>query len=64
LLQPEEVKNANLSDVMGALANFGFHGLKEEDLGRLYGVDAHDEELAVMAETAAYFHVAYKVRTP
>ena len=48
-------------DVMGALVQFGFHGLGEEDLGRLCGADAHEEELIVMAETAAYFHVAYEV---
>lgn len=52
---------ANLNEVLGALANFGFQGLKEEDLGRMCGVDSHEEELAVMAETSAYFHIAYKV---
>ena len=55
------MRSANVHQVMGALANFGFHGLKAEDLGRLYGADPHEEELIVMAETAAYFHVAYKV---
>ncbi|EKM56257.1 uncharacterized protein PHACADRAFT_140877 [Phanerochaete carnosa HHB-10118-sp] len=53
-------EDANIHEVMSALARFGFNGLKEEDLGRLYGADSHEEELIVMAETAAYFHVAYK----
>ena len=54
--------NVNLNTVQNALANLGFSGVKEEDLSHLYGVDLHEEELVVMAETAAYFHVAYKVR--
>ena len=53
--------DAHLNDVMGTLAQFGFHGLGEADLGRLCAADAHKEELVVMAETAAYFHVAYEV---
>lgn len=43
------------------LARYGFTGLKEEDLGKLHEVDQYEEELIVMAETLAYFHVAYKV---
>ena len=36
---------------------------KEKAAGFLTGADVHEEELIVMAETAAYFHVAYKVST-
>ncbi|GJE98371.1 P-loop containing nucleoside triphosphate hydrolase protein [Phanerochaete sordida] len=60
-LQPVQIpESANVHELMSALAGFGFTGLKEEDLGRLRGVDPHEEQLIVMAETAAYFHVAYK----
>lgn len=38
--------------------------IQKENVARfLTGTDAYEEELIVMAETAAYFHVAYKVRT-
>ena len=51
-----------LRDVLAALSNIGFQGIKEEDLSKLHGADPYEEELIVMAETSAYFHIAYKVR--
>ena len=54
--------NDNLvTQALNTLAHLGFGGLKAEHLSRLYNVDHYDEELTVMAETAAYFHIAYKV---
>ncbi|KAJ3559507.1 hypothetical protein NM688_g311 [Phlebia brevispora] len=38
----------------------GYAGLEEADLARLRGPDPYEEELIVMAETSAYFHIAYK----
>jgi hypothetical protein len=51
---------------MQSLADMGKTDVKKESAIRLLqgAENAHDEELIVMAETAAYFHVAYKVRTP
>lgn len=48
--------------MLSALAAIGLSGLKVEDLHKLRGTDSWEEELIVMAETAAYFHVSYKVR--
>ena len=42
------------------LAAQGF-SITEKDLAKIQGGDQYDEELTVMAETSAYFHVAYKV---
>jgi hypothetical protein len=47
---------------MEALANMNRGDIKKENaVSLLQGSDVHEEELIVMAETAAYFHVAYKV---
>lgn len=56
-IDPEDI-----SDALSALSMAGYPGLKESDLPRLLGPDPFEEELIVMAETSAYFHVAYKVR--
>ena len=50
-----------LERALCALAELG-HGLSSEDLGRLLVPDPYDEELAVMADVRAYFHIGYKVR--
>ena len=42
------------------LAAQGF-SITEKDLEKIHGDDQYDEELMVMAETSAYFRVAYKV---
>ena len=42
------------------LAAQGF-SLTEKDLAKVRGEDQHDEELMAIAETPAYFRVAYKV---
>lgn len=36
--------------------------MTEESLAKLNAEDGYEEELIVMAETSAYFRVAYKVR--
>lgn len=48
-------------NIFAALATAGYPGVKESDLPRLLGEDVYEQELIVMAETSAYFHVAYKV---
>ena len=45
-----------------ALSAVGYSGLTEADLAKLRGADTYEQELIVMAETSAYFHIAYKVR--
>ena len=42
------------------MAEIGYTGLNPGDLGRLVQ-DPYEEELNVMADVTAYFHVAYKV---
>ena len=55
--------NATLvQQALGTLAQLGYEGLKAEDLGRLIQADPFEEELNVMADVMAYFHVAYKVQ--
>ncbi|TCD67241.1 hypothetical protein EIP91_000370 [Steccherinum ochraceum] len=56
-LHSEGVQTA-LSHLVGAASDF--QGLKVEDFAKLLGPDLYEEELIVMAETAAYFHVSYK----
>ena len=51
----------NISIALQHLAAAGFTGVGEEDLKRLRKPDTHDEELEVMAETRAYFQIAFKV---
>jgi thymidylate synthase ThyX len=43
-----------------ALAEAGFAGLRVSDLARLLPPDSFEEELVVMADVRAYYHVAYK----
>ncbi|KAF9220695.1 hypothetical protein BS17DRAFT_810582 [Gyrodon lividus] len=42
------------------LAQAGYKGLRVEDLVRLLPPDGFEDELTVMADVRAYFHVAYK----
>jgi len=44
-----------------ALATAGYANLQASDLARLLPPDAFGEELVVMADVRAYYHVAYKV---
>ncbi|KZT66613.1 hypothetical protein DAEQUDRAFT_714663 [Daedalea quercina L-15889] len=48
------------SDALALLTQLGYKGLRLEDLGKLNPPDEFEEELQVMAEVRAYFHVAYK----
>lgn len=48
---------------LSALAELGYEGLTSEDLGSLLKSDPFEEEITVMADVMAYFHVAYKVRS-
>ncbi|KAG2355058.1 P-loop containing nucleoside triphosphate hydrolase protein [Suillus spraguei] len=43
-----------------ALAEAGYAGLQVSDLARLLPPDSFEEELIVMADVRAYYHVAYK----
>ncbi|KAG1876589.1 P-loop containing nucleoside triphosphate hydrolase protein [Suillus subalutaceus] len=43
-----------------ALAEAGYAGLRISDLARLLPPDSFEEELVVMADVRAYYHVAYK----
>ncbi|KAI0078419.1 hypothetical protein K474DRAFT_1744981 [Panus rudis PR-1116 ss-1] len=56
----ESMSKQSVQAALSALANIGYEGLKAEDLFKLHGSDAYEEEMTVMAETAAYFHVSYK----
>lgn len=51
----DQVKQA-----LASLALLG-HNVKAEDLAKLRPADEYETELAVMAETRAYWHIAYKV---
>ena len=44
-----------------ALAEAGYPNLRVSDLSRLLPPDSFEEELVVMADVRAYYHVAYKV---
>ena len=52
-----EIVNAAFAE----LAKLGLQGLKTEDLAKLRPVDDYEEELIVMAETRAFWQLAYKV---
>ncbi|KAG1838318.1 P-loop containing nucleoside triphosphate hydrolase protein [Suillus subluteus] len=43
-----------------ALAEAGYAGLRVSDLARLLPPDSFEEELVVMADVRAYYHIAYK----
>jgi hypothetical protein len=43
------------------LAEAGYAGLRVSDLARLLPPDSFEEELVVMADVRAYYHIAYKV---
>ncbi|KAH9932350.1 P-loop containing nucleoside triphosphate hydrolase protein [Fomitopsis serialis] len=47
-------------EALALLTKLGYKGLKVEDLGKLNPPDEFEEEMQVMAEVRAYFHVAYK----
>jgi thymidylate synthase ThyX len=44
-----------------ALVEAGYLNLRVSDLSRLLPPDSFEEELVVMADVRAYYHVAYKV---
>ncbi|KAG2036974.1 P-loop containing nucleoside triphosphate hydrolase protein [Suillus americanus] len=48
------------SKALRALAEAGYAGLRVSDLARLLPPDSFEEELVVMADVRAYYHVAYK----
>ena len=49
------------SAALAALAALGYTGIVAADLKKLRPVDPFETELEVMAETRAYFQIAYKV---
>ncbi|KAJ3559503.1 hypothetical protein NM688_g304 [Phlebia brevispora] len=49
-----------VNEALAALVKIGHAGILEDHLSRLYGADAYERELDVMAGTSAYFHIAYK----
>ncbi|KIJ12479.1 hypothetical protein PAXINDRAFT_101195 [Paxillus involutus ATCC 200175] len=48
------------TDALEYLSRAGYSGLSVADLARLLPPDAFEDELIVMADVRAYFHVAYK----
>ncbi|KAF9220693.1 hypothetical protein BS17DRAFT_882330 [Gyrodon lividus] len=48
------------SEALDYLSRAGYKGLSVDDLARLLPPDAFEDELIVMADVRAYFHVAYK----
>ncbi|KAL4246136.1 hypothetical protein ABKN59_008971 [Abortiporus biennis] len=59
---PQDIASEAMSEAITALTRLGplFEGLTMADLFKLPSISSHEEELIVMAETAAYFHVTYK----
>ncbi|CAL1705006.1 unnamed protein product [Somion occarium] len=57
---PTQYNATAVREALSALARIGYTGLTGEKLARLHGDDAYEEEMVVMAETMAYFHVSYK----
>ena len=51
---------AIMQQALGLLKQIGYD-TTEQDLARLRKADEYEEELIVMAETSAYFRIAYKV---
>lgn len=49
-------------EALSALARLGLVGLTPEDLYKLNASEDFEEELQLMAEVRAYFHLAYQVR--
>jgi len=60
LLSPSMVEMP-AAKALRALAEAGYPNLQASDLSRLLPPDSFEEELIVMAEVRAYYHVAYKV---
>lgn len=60
-LEAATEREALETEALAVLTKLGYKGLKIEDLGKLNPPDEFEEELQVMAEVRAYFHVAYKV---
>jgi hypothetical protein len=57
--KPENRETVNAA--FAELAKLAFEGLRTEDLAKLRPVDDYEEELIVMAETRAFWQLAYKV---
>ena len=47
---------------LSILARLGYTNTTAEDFGKLIPPDVYEQEMDVMAEVRAYFHVSYKVR--
>ncbi|RDB17526.1 Interferon-induced GTP-binding protein Mx2 [Hypsizygus marmoreus] len=58
--QTVATEDAKLRSALASLAELGYTGLTEEDLGRLNPPDEYETELQVMAEIRGYFQIAYK----
>lgn len=50
-----------VQEALANLTRIGITGLNEADLKKLRGADGYEEELEVMAETRAYYQVAFTV---
>lgn len=50
------------AQLLSVLARLGFGHVNLEDLGKLNPPDAYEQEMELMAEVRAYFHISYKVR--
>jgi hypothetical protein len=60
LLQTD-INSQYLAAALSNLACLGYKGLVAEDLHKLNKADQFEEEIIVMAEVTAYFHIDYKV---
>ncbi|KZT27153.1 hypothetical protein NEOLEDRAFT_1131161 [Neolentinus lepideus HHB14362 ss-1] len=56
----EDDNTGDVDEVLAILARLGRPGLKAEDLARLLPSDSYAPAIEIMAETRAYFQVAYK----
>ncbi|KIJ12488.1 hypothetical protein PAXINDRAFT_171173 [Paxillus involutus ATCC 200175] len=60
--EPSQYQLPDVTNALNYLAQAGYSGLTADDLNRLrpYNPDDFEDELIVMADVRAYFHVAYK----
>ena len=57
----EATRQSHVDSILSNLAAIGQAGIKAEDLAKLNPTDEYEIELELMAQTCAYWKVAYKV---
>lgn len=58
---PNSMRPTQVATVLSKLAAIGLPGVSEADLAKLNPTDEFETELDLMAQTSAYWKVAYKV---